>query len=93
MHHLALPLDGATRKDHHAVAGGFAVTLVDVRPHDQVGNPRLVLQGHEHDARGRSRPLTDEDQPRHRGPCAMGPLAGVLQIRGNHRPASGQVLT
>src|SRR3546814_20337555 len=63
MDDLTFALDLAINAEQPRTHDDAAVFLEHSRPDDQIGDACLVLDGDEHDAFRRSRPLTDEDEP------------------------------
>src|SRR6516164_7332637 len=63
MHHLTLALDAAAHGDHACGYHRAAEPVEHLRPHHEIGDTRLVLEGDEHDPLGAARTLAHQHQP------------------------------
>src|SRR3546814_12912234 len=82
MDDLTFALDLAINAEQPRTHDDAAVFLEHSRPDDQIGDACLVLDGDEHDAFRRSRPLTDEDEP---GEPDIAAIANSIErVAGNH---------
>src|SRR3546814_18084437 len=82
MDDLTFAMDLAINAEQPRTHDDAAVFLEHSRPDDQIGDACLVLDGDEHDAFRRSRPLTDEDEP---GEPDIAAIANSIErVAGNH---------
>ena len=76
MHDLAFPLDPPIHADQACRENKPALPLEHIGPDDDIGDPRLVLDGHEQDTLGGTGHLPDEDQAGGGQPTAVTGGAG-----------------
>src|SRR5690606_6231066 len=81
VHYAVLSLDLAVYAEQHRGLGQKGVGLEHPAPHDDVDEPRLVLEGEERDTAGRPRPLAADHEPDVVEYAAGAPLGDLFGAR------------